>query len=34
MSKLRRYFEDTLPEPDKIRTIWGYGYQFSPFSWD
>ncbi|WP_334012321.1 winged helix-turn-helix domain-containing protein [Burkholderia cepacia] len=34
ISKLRRYFEDTSPEPDKIRTIWGYGYQFSPSSWD
>lgn len=32
ISRLRRHFEDTHSE--KIKTVWGEGYLFSPTSWD
>lgn len=31
--KLRRHFEDSLDEPERIKTIWGQGYLFSPSAW-
>jgi two-component system, OmpR family, response regulator len=34
ISKLRRRFEDTSPEPQRIKTVWGRGYLFSPSAWD
>ncbi|MFO6419351.1 response regulator [Hylemonella sp. W303a] len=34
ISRLRRRFEDTTPEPRKIKTIWGRGYLFSPSAWE
>lgn len=32
ISKLRRKFEDT--ESEKIKTVWGEGYLFSPSAWE
>lgn len=32
ISRLRRKFEDT--HADKIKTVWGEGYLFSPSAWD
>jgi len=32
ISKLRRKFEDS--ESEKIKTVWGEGYLFSPSAWD
>jgi len=32
ISKLRRKFEDT--ESEKIKTVWGEGYLFSPSAWN
>jgi two-component system OmpR family response regulator len=32
ISKLRRKFDDTVSE--KIKTVWGEGYLFSPSAWD
>ncbi|MGR3909980.1 response regulator [Burkholderia sp. SR8] len=34
ISKLRRRFEDASSEPQRIKTIWGRGYLFSPSAWD
>jgi two-component system OmpR family response regulator len=34
ISRLRRRFDDTSPEPRKIKTIWGRGYLFSPSAWE
>lgn len=34
ISKLRRRFDDSGPEPKKIKTIWGRGYLFSPSAWE
>lgn len=34
ISRLRRRFEDSSPEPHKIKTIWGRGYLFSPSAWE
>ncbi len=34
ISRLRRRFSDTSHEPQKIKTIWGRGYLFSPSSWE
>ncbi|CAG9193340.1 response regulator [Burkholderia vietnamiensis] len=34
ISKLRRRFEDDSSEPQRIKTIWGRGYLFSPSAWD
>jgi two-component system OmpR family response regulator len=34
ISRLRRRFEDASPEPQKIKTIWGRGYLFSPSAWE
>ena len=33
ISRLRRRFEDNADEPQKIKTIWGRGYLFSPMAW-
>jgi two-component system OmpR family response regulator len=32
ISKLRRKFDDTVGE--KIKTVWGEGYLFSPSAWN
>ena len=34
ISRLRRRFEDASQEPQKIKTIWGRGYLFSPSAWE
>lgn len=34
ISRLRRRFEDASPEPQKLKTIWGRGYLFSPSAWE
>ncbi|WP_035056259.1 response regulator [Andreprevotia chitinilytica] len=34
ISRLRRRFGDASPEPQKIKTIWGRGYLFSPSAWE
>jgi len=34
ISRLRRKFEDASPEPQRIKTIWGRGYLFSPSAWE
>ncbi|AOY94817.1 DNA-binding response regulator [Cupriavidus sp. USMAA2-4] len=34
ISRLRRRFEDAAPEPQKLKTIWGRGYLFSPSAWE
>ena len=34
ISTLRRRFEDDSSEPQRIKTIWGRGYLFSPSAWD
>ena len=32
VSRLRRYFDDI--DAEKIKTVWGEGYLFSPTGWD
>lgn len=31
--RLRKLFEDSLDEPERIKTIWGKGYLLSPSAW-
>ncbi|EON15090.1 MULTISPECIES: response regulator transcription factor [Pandoraea] len=32
--RLRKRFEDTDGEPQRIKTVWGRGYLFSPSAWE
>lgn len=31
--RLRRYFEESVDQPERIKTVWGRGYLLSPSAW-